>query len=44
MIENRRVRRQSGDGELGYVTLERAVIQQVPRNIVEPKALTKIME
>ena len=44
VIEDRRIRRKTGHREFVYVALERAVVQQIARDVVEPDALTLIVE
>jgi len=40
MIEDRRVGGEPGNGELVDIAVECAALQQVPRDIVQPEALT----
>src|SRR5262249_47107524 len=44
LIENRRVRGEAGYGELADVVLQRAAVKEIAGNIVEPEALSEIVE
>src|SRR5215469_14375125 len=44
MVEDRGIGCESGDGELVDVSLERAAVQQVAGNVVEPQTLTLMVE
>src|SRR6266567_7853199 len=44
VVEDRRIRRQSGDRELVDIAAEHARPQQVARDVVEPEALAQIMQ
>ena len=44
VIEDRRIRGKPGHRKFVDVTFERAAVQQVARDVVEPEALTEIVE
>src|SRR5271165_6960960 len=44
LIEDRRVRGQSRDGQLADITFERAARQQIACDVVEPQALARAMK
>ena len=44
LVEDRRIRGEPGHRQLGDVALERAAVQQVARDGVEPEALAQVVE
>ena len=44
VVEDRRIRGEPGDRQLVQVARERTVVEHVARDVVEPEALTKIVE
>src|SRR5262249_49140223 len=44
VVEDRRVRRQAGDGEFVDIAAQRAGSQQVARDVVEPEALPQVVQ
>jgi hypothetical protein len=44
VVEDRRIRRQPGYGELVDVAFERTAVQQVAGNVVEPDALAQVVQ
>ena len=44
MIEDGRVRGEPGHRKFSDVALERAAIEQVPRDVIEPQALAKVVD
>jgi hypothetical protein len=44
VIENRRVRGESCDGEVAQIALQRPACQQSARDVVKPQALTEFVK
>ena len=44
MVEDRRVRGQPGHGQFVDIPFERAVVEQIPRDVVEPEALPQVVQ
>ena len=44
MVKYRRIRSEPGYRQLVDVTLERAFVQQITRDVVEPEALTEVVQ
>lgn len=44
VVKDRRIGRQARDRELVDIACQRAAIEELPRNIVEPNALPQIMQ
>ena len=44
LVEDRGVRGQPGHGQFVHVALERAAVQQVARDIIEPEALAQVVQ
>jgi hypothetical protein len=44
VLEDRRVRGETGDRELGDVARERAVVEHLARDVVDPQALPEVVQ
>ena len=44
LVEDRRVGGEPGDGEIGDVALERPVVEDRPGDVVEPEALSQLVQ
>src|SRR5262249_12809083 len=44
VVEDRRIGREPGDREVVYVAVQGAVVEQIARDVVEPKALSAFMK